>query len=59
MHKSLIIILGLLTILLQLGTSNMKISNANAIADLIIKEIKKQVSVSSLNVTISMWMSMD
>ncbi|HET7642853.1 MAG TPA: hypothetical protein VFK40_05050 [Nitrososphaeraceae archaeon] len=42
MHKSLIIILGLLTILLPLGTSNMKISNANAIADLIIKEIKNK-----------------
>jgi hypothetical protein len=33
MHKSVITFLGLLVILLALGSSNMNISNANAIAE--------------------------
>ena len=47
MHKSVITFLGLLAILLLLGSSNMNISNANAITDFDDKD-SKQVSVNSL-----------
>ncbi|HJT85417.1 MAG TPA: hypothetical protein VJ697_13135, partial [Nitrososphaeraceae archaeon] len=47
-HKSIIIFFILLVILLPLGTSNMNISNANAIADFDNKEDRKQ-QVSSLD----------
>ena len=46
MHKSVIIFLGLFAILMLLGSSNMNISNANAITEFDNKD-QKQVSVSS------------
>ena len=48
-HKPVIFFLGLLVIiLLPIGTSNINIPNANAIAYLDNKEDKKSVSVSTL-----------
>jgi hypothetical protein len=50
MHKSVILFLSLLVILLPLGNSlNISNANANAVADYNNKVDKKQVSVSSLN----------
>ena len=47
MHKSVIIFLGLFAILMLLASSNMNISNANAITEFDNKD-RKQLSVSSL-----------
>jgi hypothetical protein len=47
MHKSVIIFLGLLVILLPIGSS-LKIQNANGIADFDKRDRKQHVSVSSL-----------